>query len=650
MAAKKSKRKKKKAPKGEKGSPVLLAKLDNQWNNALGSRKGYDWKWFIYDLWVFGLHYARWDRNTEQIYSPPTDVGKPKVVVNKIYSTIRAIRNYALRSRPRPDVIPMPVQEIEEAEDKANAAKGSNWLLYFLHEKLNLRTKLRGSMWHALKYSVGFWQVLWNEDANDGEGEIDINVVDPYDLYFDPNAKVIQEARYIVLSVRRTMEDLEDDEKYDQAKVKKVKPDDKLSSSTMKARIMQIDQNRTVVGGSQKANTVIVREHWYKKKDKKTGKMKYMLATLAGDQFIREPFDTGLNRFPFFRLPADIDPMSLYGQGWVKNLIPLNKLIDRLESSVAEWHDIMNKGKWVSDKGAVVGIINNENGQIIETKRGQTVTHVPIAPLSGSVFTQIENANKYMEDIGGAHEASLGDLPSAGLSGRAIEALQIGDSNNLSELVENAEVFLEQVYEYVLYLASQKYQFARDIVPVSYAEESEFVQVIGESATNVPEGATVIPEKNIVDVKITSWLAYTPEVRREVLKELFAMQVIDKETLLKGYEIGNVADIIKKVAVEREEEMVEGAVESRLQEPPAEPEPEEPGAPPGQAQQQAIAVIRQIIEGGEPQPLGEASPEVLAYIDDFLASPEGQGLPPETLRTIQMYRDQTAQQPGVGSR
>lgn len=639
-----TKKKKKNPATGKKGSGVLMAKLDNQWSNSQGARKGHDWRWFVYDLWVAGLHYARWDRNTEQIYSPPTDAGKPKIVVNKIYSTLRAIRNYSLRARPRPDVIPLPVEGQNEAsEATTDAAKKLSWVLYFLHEKLNLRTKLRGSMWHALKYSVGYWQVLWNEDADDGQGEIEVNVVDPYDLYWDPNGTTPETVRYVILAVKRTIEDLEDDEKYDQARVKKIEADDKLSASTMKSRILQIEQNRTIVGGTQKSNTVIIREHWYKEKDKKTGKMKIMSATLAGGQFIRDPFDTGLNRFPFFRLPSDIDPMSMYGQGWVKNLIPLNKMIDRLESNVAEYNDIMNRGKWISDKGAVVGIINNENGQIIETKRGYTVSHVPIAPLANSVFTQIENANRYMEDIGGAHEASLGNLPAAGLSGRAIEALQIGDSNNLSEIVENAEVFLEQVYEYILYLASQKYQFARDIVPVSYAEEKDFSQVIGQSAANVPEGATVIPEKNIVDVKITSWLAYTPEVRREVLKELYSLQAIDKETLLKGYEIGNVADIIEKVKAEREEQIVEDETVNRLEQngQPQEPQPRE-----GQPQQQAISVIRQILNGQPPEPLSNPTPEVLDYIDDFMASPEGQALDPDTQGAIQTYRDQTAQQLG----
>src|SRR5690606_7569109 len=115
----------------------------------------------------------------------------------------------------------------------------------------------------------------------------------------------------------------------------------------------------------------------------------------------------------------------------------------------------------------------------------------------------------------------------------------------LAELQENTEDFLEEVYEHMLALAAEKYQFARNISPIDTSTgERDFVSFIGENAENKPEGVTEIPARNMVDVKINSWLADTAEARRDTLKDLFALQAIDQETLLKGYEIGNIADII----------------------------------------------------------------------------------------------------------
>src|SRR5690349_16548564 len=63
--------------------------LDRYWNTAFGARSELDWKWFQYDLWYNGNHYAKWDKNTQQIISVnPRADGRPKVTINKVYSTL----------------------------------------------------------------------------------------------------------------------------------------------------------------------------------------------------------------------------------------------------------------------------------------------------------------------------------------------------------------------------------------------------------------------------------------------------------------------------------------------------------------------------------------------------------------------------------
>jgi hypothetical protein len=635
MAAK-SRRKKKK--KDEKDS-ITQTKLNRHWQNAENGRKEVDWRWFVYDLWVNGDHYARWDRNTQQIVVPPTDKGKPKIVINKIFTTLRTVRNFTLKNKPKAEVTPFDL-----TEETLDRTLKLNKFLDYLSEKLGLRRLLQGAVWQALKYSVGFWQVLWNEDDEDGTGEIDIRLVDAYDLYWEPSATEPKNAKYVILATRRNIQDLKNDDKYDKEKVEQIQTDKRLAASSLKERLLQADRG-TMFGGSDKEDTTIVQEHWWIEKDKE-GKDKVMIAAIAGGIMIREPEVTGTKIIPFFRLPSDVDPMRMYSQGWVKNLIPVNKMIDRLESQLAEYNDIMNKGKWISDKGAGVRVINNESGQIIEKKRGYEVRQGAISPLSAAVYQQIQNANQYMEDIGGARDAITGNLPSGIMSGRALEALQIGAANSLAELIENTEIFLEEVFEYVLSLASQKYQVARNVIAVSQSGEKEFMEVIGEEAEDVEERAegeenlVVIPKKSYVDVRITSWLAHTPEIRRETLKELYTLQAIDQETLLEGYNIGNVSDIIDKTRKQRAQAAAEGvAVEEARG-----AEGEE--TPAGAGQEQAIADIRLILNGQAPEPRQDVSPEYIQYIDEFLATQE---LPEEIKSAVQTYRDGVVRLQGGGA-
>lgn len=630
---------------------VIRAKLVREWSSAESNRKEIDWQWFMYDLWVSGNHYAKWDNNTQQITTTVRDKGKVKVIINKIYSTLRAVRNFSLRNRPRAEVTPYNL-----TEENVEEANKLNQYLDYLHDKLHLRMKLKAAVWNALKYSVGYWQVLWNEEAEDGLGEIQVNMVDTYDLYWDPIARDPNEARYVILAVRRNVEDLKNDPKYD---VDDVKGDELLAASSLKSRLMLAEKGLRTFGENRSNSTVIVKEHWYKEmveeeveqdgKKVKVKKPKIMIAAMAGDKMIRKPEDTGLTKLPFFRLQSDVEPLNMFGTGWVKNLISPNRLLDRLESQVAEYNDIMNRGKWVADKGSGVRVINNENGQIIEKKRGFEVSQQPIAPISAAIFQQIENVNRYIEDLGGAHDASLGRIPTQAKSGDAIEALQVGDSNNLSEISENIEDFLEDVYEYILALAAQKYQVVRRIVPTTQTGEKVFMDVIGEDAAGdrASEGALVIPAKNSVDVKITSWLAQTAEARRTVLKELYQLQAIDQETLLEGYSIGSISNIIKKSKEERRlraaEQMEMGAMQTQMN------AQAQASAQPQQAQEgkvEAIAAIRQIVNGGKPQPPQNPSPEFLQYFEAFLSSPEAKSLPRKLLQIIMVYRDQVIQAGG----
>lgn len=604
------------------------AKFNRWWTTARDARSELDWKWFKYDLWVNGNHWAKWDKNTQTIVSAAKPDGKPKLTINKIYAVLRGVRNYTLRNRPRAQVSPDDL-----TEDNVTQAQDLNRFLDYLHDKLELRPKLRGTLWHALKYSTGYWQILWDEDAQ----EIKVSVVDPYDLYWDPVARTEDEARFVWLAVRRSIADLRDDPKYKDADWTKIKADNQLSSSSFRARTLRHERGEPALGSNKDEGTVILKECWYKKttKDKEdTETENIYLCAYVGDQEVRKPEKTDLTRLPFFTLHSDIEPLQLYGQGWVKNLIPLNRALNMLESQVAEYNNLVNKGKWIADKTAGVRIINSEHGQIIEKKRGAEVTAAPVPMINAvAVNTQIEHLNNYFEDIGAMHDATRGRVPVGAKSGVAIEMLQIGDSNNLAELVENTEDFLEEVYEYILSLASQKYQFARNISPIDPSTgERDFASFIGEGATNQPEGATVIPQKNMVDVKISSWLADTAEARRDVLKDLFTMQAIDQATLLKGYELGNVADILRKTKEAHDEQIVEQAALAKAT------APQEP-AMPQQGAREAVAYIREVINGQVPALPQQVSQAFVDYIADFLAS-EGQSLPADIVQILEQSRDE----------
>lgn len=611
--------------KKKESDEVLLAKLDRWWTSASNARKRIDWTWFQYDLWKEGYHYARWDRSTQQIITTPKTDGTPKVMVNKIDAALRAVVNYALRNRPKAEVTPADM-----SQDQINEVVKQNLFLDYLHDRLVMREKERGAVDESAGGGIAWVQVLFDEDAEDGNGQIAVNEVDKYDLYWNKEARDPKEVQYYILAVSRPINELKEDPKYKGADWEKIKPENTRSSSSLKERLLKLDTGDTSTPQDKNEGNALVKEYWYKQ----DGKV-YVCAT-AGGVIIRKPELTDLDRFPFFRLCVARKKGSMVGKSWVKNLIPLNRRLNQLMSSLAEYNIIMNKGYWIADKGAGVRTINNEHGIIIEKKRGYQVAQGQVASISSHIINELQYILQLFEDISAVHDATMGRIPVGAKSGKALEALQVGDSNNLSEIVENTEMWLEEIYEYMLYLAAKKYQFARDITPVSKTGQREFIKVIGEEAQAVPQGALVIKKNNVVDVKITSYLAHTAEARREAIKELASLiPDLDPQTILEVYEVGPIADIISRIKQQRTERQAQELQQAKEQATIGQPQPS--------SSQQAIAIIRQVINGQIPQLPEMVDPAFVEYFDQFLSSQEAQSLDENTRSVLQQMRDQAAQ-------
>lgn len=633
---------------------MFKAKLDRWWEEDSTARKKIDWQWFIYDLWKEGHHYARYDKGQQQILTNPKSDGKPKVTINKIDPAIRAVVNYALRNRPKAEVTPSGA-----TRDNMEEILRQNLFLDYMHDHLGLRQIERGVVEESVASGISWVQILWDEDAADGQGEIKVNEIDKYDLYWQKGARTPEESRRFTIAVSRSIEELKTDPKYKNANWDNVKADNQRSSSSLKERLLRLDSGDTTsAAGSNDSGTVLLKEFWYYgDKDQGEDSEKIYVCAKAGTEIIRPSEETDLDRMNFFRLCAQRRKLQMVGKSWIKNLIPLNKRLNSLMSSLAEYNVTMNKVVLVADKGAGVRTFKNEHALVYEKKRGFNIESTSPGQPSAMIIQEIQYILQLFEDISAVHDATMGRIPTGAKSGKALEALQVGDSNNLSEVVENTEIWLEEVYEYILSLAATKYQFARDVTPTTRTGQKEFLKVIGEDATQAapeegsemgapvnPLGATVIKKKNVVDVKISSYLAHTAEARREAIGELASVMAstgtpLDPQTILEVYEVGPIADVIARMKENQDAQQVnqlamQGAQNAMNQ-------------PPQAGAQEAIAVIRLILNGQAPQLPQSVSPEFIAYFDKFIQESQQQGdVDPKILQLLQKVRDQLAASAG----
>lgn len=70
-------------------------------------------------------------------------------------------------------------------------------IIEWIWEEQNCDVKLPATMLNTLIFGNGFWKILWNPSLRKGQGDIQIVDVDPTCMFFNPEAKDIDEAEYI---------------------------------------------------------------------------------------------------------------------------------------------------------------------------------------------------------------------------------------------------------------------------------------------------------------------------------------------------------------------------------------------------------------------------------------------------------------------
>ena len=526
-----------------------IAYCESLLNDVKKSREPYDLEWYKNNRFEAGDHYLAYNATTQSLeVNPPRRRGEVRMVINKVRSTKRAIQNYITRTQPKWEIVPGDVDE-----DTITNARRIGKTMDFLYRKLHLEQMVTGVVDTGLSTSIGVVEVDWDENADGGIGEVRVRLHDPFDVWFDKRAylyagKVV--GRFVAKTVVKSVEEVKNDDRYDEKKRKEVKSDEELAASRLKAKILRKEMGNHE---DEVIKTATIKEFmlWDDEKNKKGGHIK--LFTYAGDQILLEE-DTPDTEFPIYVYQISMNPLKIYQRAWVSDAIPLNKAIDK---SISQKIMYMNQAliyRIIADKGHGAGIMSNEMGEILEINKGRNFQQMTMNPLPSGYDAVTNELNSYIEDMMGAHDAALGRMPAGARSGNTLEAIQAADANNLTGLTQSLESFLSVIGERILDIIAKKYQVSR-IVKIAEPEEGEeYQKVIGEGARQRPEGATIITGDNEVIVKIGSWLGHTLEAKRETMMKLAEMGILPAEEVLRQFEFPNVEELSKKARDQRLEQ------------------------------------------------------------------------------------------------
>lgn len=509
-------------------------------------------EWYLNKMFLEGHHYVQYNTTTNALERPPRSKGEVRVVVNKVRSVIRAIQNFATRDEPKWVITP---GDLDESTIK-NAIRVGKFMDYLYRRKM-FEVIVDSVVDSSLNTSVGWVELVWDEKDASGQGDVKYIKHDSFDIFTDPRGYFDEgkfKGRYMFKAVKKTKDEIESDERYKKKNRGKVVPDEELAASEMKARIMRKESGSW--GETLPDTTVKEFYLWDDEKNSKGGNL--TLFTYGGGQALREE-ELKNNDYPLYCMQLPLDPTKVYHRSWTADAIPLNKVLDRTLSQKVMYVNQALIFRILAEKGhgANVGMLGNEQGEIVEINKNRKFEQWQMAGLPSALDSLNGDVLKLIEDILGAHDATFGRQPTGARSGDMIEALQAGDANNLSGIIKSLKVFLKVIGKATVDMIAEKYTSSR-IAEITEPEEgNKYLKVVGEGASdNVKdkEKMTIVSSDSEVGVDIGSWLGYTREKQRETLLKMGEAGLIPAEEILRQFQFPNIEELSEKARSERLEE------------------------------------------------------------------------------------------------
>lgn len=461
-------------------------------------------------------------------------------------------------------------------------------------------------------YDIGIQKVVWNPELENGSGDADVIDIDPQKVFvkkstidFDKNCPwVVEEVWKPLGEVKRAFpeyaqlisasgnDSVEEKSKTYGGDVTVVSP---VSKDTGR-------RSYDVPSGNNDAKEVKLLECWCQddtvdeyqeeiepgvvetKQKKRFPKGK--LITIYPDkrlrlQSVENPYSHG--KFPYVRYVEKIKPRSFMGEGSVRSLVPVNKLINKTLANIFDCMALMGNPVWIVDanSGVKASQLTNGIGQVITKNPGTTVQREAPDYNLAPIFQLYETLMALSDQISGIHDVTQGRKPTGITAAEAINELQEAAQTRIRLKERNLQVSLTKMGYLVTALFMQYYREPR-VVKITgkkgWPEYFEFfVKDVGEGKVQpVKRGYTFSeenkqytpdenwttgnPSKGVFDIEVVSGtsLPYMKEKRGTLARELFKDGVIDAEELLTILDWPRKEEVMRRVEQQKQKEAAGG--------------------------------------------------------------------------------------------
>lgn len=453
---------------------LVIQETDKIFEYLKQSRRRTEFEWFVNDVYYNNNQYFKYNTGTRRIQNISVEKMNDRVVINKVKQQVRGIVNFL--NAEHPDI---GIRPGDDADDAYLRAKKNKHLADYWYRHLKLNGVAKKISLDATKYGLGWAKVTWNNDAlsptrpfssNDGTnktetyGEIAVDRCDPFEIYLDPMAQTLSDARYIIHAPIRTVSEIQNNPLY--MNTDKVVADEALASSIFKQAELRLaisNANTLSFGQSQGMNTVVVLEIFRKLFNKESNSWEIWVTTRTQAGVLLRNEKWVLDRYPFSVFTTDIAGMIIDSKGTIHDIKEPNRALNEMVSQVHETAKIMGKLNWLIPRGSNVNVIDDQTGQFIEydVTPGGIPQQAAALNLPSYIMEHLQLLVSFMEDISGMHASFNGNAPFAQASGDLVDTLSAGDQNNLTMLRDNYDDFFVDIFKLMFATAKANIQVSK---------------------------------------------------------------------------------------------------------------------------------------------------------------------------------------------
>jgi hypothetical protein len=523
----------------------LVAWVKSEYEKAKQARKQEEQDWYLQLAFYNGTQYRDWTEVVKgapkQLIEAPNPAGTPRIVVNKIEPIIRTEIAKTSSGHPSATVVPA-----SNDDDDLMAATAAEQVWQAMYDKANFQTDVlqKSEFWRAVCGNV-FTKTYWDpsareitptpvEDPYTGErkivqketskGDVAFEVVSPFHLFVPDLAEENIENQPYLFNVYTKSEN------WVKSTFGGVLPSDFKPAKVSATEIMDATMMDVKGGNTAKPDAVLVIEMWAKPNGcpflPKGG-----LITIVDNeivQFAENGIPYSHKSYPFAHAYS-IPTGRFYRRSVIKNLIPIQRELNRTRSQIIQAKNLMAKPQMMYHEGAVdPRKLSAKAGLWIPVRPGFAMPQpVPIQPLPSYVLQEVQQLESDFEDLSGQHQVSRGQ--SGGVTAAtAINYLQERDDAYLTTIFASIEAAVEKTAKQAISLFIQ------------YVTTPRLIKTIG---TDGAFDATVLAGADIAsgnDIRIESGSALptSKSARQALITEWMKMQFITPQEGLKMLDMG----------------------------------------------------------------------------------------------------------------